>query len=359
VHKAIIELSRAIELNPDVPEYYFERSRVFRMIGESLNAQKDERRAIELDNSYARIETIKASLQTVKDALSGPAWLDELLESGIKDQRLREIVGCLREVLHENREILENASCLLPCPSYCCHFIGETILHGVHIGPWKLHAIRKSLREKGLSEDEYLGRMPYRGEQHLKELIPPQYIVSEKGEQWVYHPLRQKSTLHKALLRDLPKGKEYQTLVWINEKARTCVFLQGGRCMIHNVGGEPGLPSCKEFLCLTGFVFVVLKYLVLVDESEIASRNIRELNKIAIESLLMLASELFGHESVVEHRNMIEDLLKKVLEADRSENKRVMNGLIGEYDSTKDRYERLVSERKENLRAAVALLFER
>jgi tetratricopeptide (TPR) repeat protein len=358
VREAIVELSRAIELNPDVPEYYFERSHAFRRMEESLNAQKDEGKTIELDNNFARIDIIKATLQAIKDALSGPAWLDEVSESGIKDLRLRKIFGCLREVLHERRGVLENASCLLPCPSYCCHFTGETILHGVYIGPWKLHAVRKFLREKGLPENEFLGRMPYHEEQHLQELIPPQFIVSEKGEQWIYYPLRQKSTL-RALLRDLPKGKDYQTILWINEKARACVFLQGGRCIIHDTGGEPGLPSCKEFLCLTGFVFVVLKWLGLMDESEIASRNIRELNKIAIESVLILASELYGHNSVIKHGSMIDDLLKKAIEADRSDNTRVMNELMREYDSSMDSYEKVVSERKEGLRTAVALLFKR
>jgi hypothetical protein len=119
------------------------------------------------------------------------------------------------------------------------------------------------------------------------------------------------------------------------------------------------LPSCKEFLCLTGFVFVVLKHLSLTDESEVASRSIRELNRIAIESLPMLGSELFGHESVGEHEKMVEDLLKKAIEADKSDNKQLMNGLIKEYDSVMDRYEKVVSERKEALRAVFASLLDR
>ena len=129
--------------------------------------------------------------------------------------------------------------------------------------------------------------------------------------------------------------------------------------MIHDAGGEEGLPTCKEFLCLTGFVFVVLKWLGLVDESEIASRNIRELNKIAIESLLILDSELYGHKSVINHGGMIGDLMKKAIEADRSDNTRVMNELMREYDSSMDSYEKVVSERKKDLRTAVALLFKR
>lgn len=358
IHEAIVELNRAIELNPYVPEYYAERSKALRMIGDGLSAMNDNNRANQLDDNCSRIGTIKASMQIVKNALYGPVWFEGLGKKKIKNQKLREVVRDNVEALNMRQEMLNSSSCMLPCPSFCCHFSKETVLHGLYIGPWKLHAIREYLREKGLPEDQYIDKISYNGEKYLKELIPPQFIISEHGEKWIFFPRRQKNKFNKEFLRDLPKGSDCQTLVWINENARPCAFLLEGRCMIHDAGGEEGLPSCKEFLCLTGFVFVVLKLLGLVDESEIASRNIRELNKIAIESLLILASELYGHKSVINHVGMIDDLLKKAIESDRSDNTRVMNELMREYDSSLDSYEKVVSERKEGLRTAVALLFK-
>lgn len=358
VYEAIIELNRAIELNPDVPEYYLKRSHVLRMSGKILDALIDEEKAIDLDKNYALIDKIKAGLHVVKNALSGPEWLDDLAEKKIKNQRLRGVVDNLLKDRDIRREMLENASCSLPCPSHCCYFSNETILHGVHVGPWKLHAIREFLKEKGLTESEYLGRMPFEGQKYLKELIPPQFIVSEMGEKWIYYPLRKDIALSIAALRDIPKGTDYQTLLWISEKARACIFLQKGRCMIHDIGDETGLPSCKEFLCLTGFVFVVLNNLGFVDDSKIAHRKIEELNKVAVESLLILACELFGYKSVIEHGSMIEGLLKKAIEADRSGNQGATRRLTEEYGMVKDRYEGLVSARRENLRAAIDSLFQ-
>jgi tetratricopeptide (TPR) repeat protein len=358
VHEAIIELSKAIELDPDVPEYYAERSHMFRMIGENVNAQRDEERANGLDSNYARIEKIKASLQAVKDALSGPAWLDGIEKKKIRSSKLREIVEDLSKARTETQGMFERASCSLPCPSYCCHFSSETILHGVYIGPWKLHAIREFLREKDLCEDRYLGKMLYDGENYLKELIPLQYIVGEKGQQWIFYPLRQEKPPPKVFLKDLPRGNDYQTLIWIDEKARACVFLEEGRCVIHDTGDEAGLPSCKEFLCLTGFVFVVLKSLGLLDDMKISHQKMEDLNRIAIDSLLILASELYGHDRVIQLGKLMEDLLKKAIEADGLGKEHVVKRLAGEYKRANATHERLFSDQKKRLRNPIAQLFK-
>jgi len=78
IHEAIVELNRAIELNPDVPEYYVERSNSLRTIGDGLSAMNDDNMANQLDDNCSRIGTIKTSLQIVKNALYGPVWFDGL-----------------------------------------------------------------------------------------------------------------------------------------------------------------------------------------------------------------------------------------------------------------------------------------
>lgn len=355
--EAVVELNRAIELNPDVPEYYTERSKALRTIGDELTAMRDDSMAHQLDVNYSRIGTIKASLQTVKNFFSGPSWLDGLEKKKIRDQRLREAVRAVVEARNVRQEMVNSSSCLLPCPSYCCHFSKETIVHGLCIGPWKLRAIREFLSENGLHEDRYIDRISYNGEKYLKELIPPQFIMSEHGEKWIFFPRRQKNRISKKFLRDLPQGNDCQTLVWINENARPCAFLQEGRCIIHDTGGEDGLPSCKEFLCLTGFVFVVLKSLGLVNNDELVQRTIGELNRIAIESLLILAQRMFGHEMVVHQNNAAEELLRGAIESDLSGDERGAKRLFEEYDRAKLRCEWLISDLKQDIRTAIELLF--
>lgn len=257
---AFRELNRAIDLNSKVPEYYLERSRALTMMGENGKARRDRRKALSLDPNRGRIESIRASLRKVTEVLSAETGFDEL-----------------------------RTSCWLPCPSFCCHFRDETLLHGVVIGPWKLRAIRQTLLEKGLSEDEYIARMPFEGEHYLQELVPPHQRVREKAGEWIFFPQRTERTLDAALMKGLPKGKGYDTLAWIDSSARACAFLEGRRCAIHDLGDEESLSSCKEFLCFTGFIFIVLDYLGLVDRDWVASMSMERLNKIALQALLMLS----------------------------------------------------------------------
>lgn len=356
---ATSELSRAIEINPDVPEYYTERSSMFWLMGEPLNAEHDVQKACDLDENYRRIDVIKECLTTVRDFLSGPPLFEDPGKKRMKSGKIRAILNNLRTERDKRRALFENASCSLPCPPYCCHFSEETIVHGLYIGPWKLHAIREVLRGNGLPEDQYIGKISYGGEQYLKELIPPQFIVSEKGEKWIYYPLRQKKKLRRTVLKNLPKGNEYQTLVWINEKARACVFLQDGRCMIHDAGGEDGLPSCKEFLCLTGLVFVVLKSLGLVNDDDLAQRTTGELNWIAVESLIVLARDLFKHEGLVELERLKNEAFKGAIEADRAGNESAISRQVEKYESANIACEDLATMLKKNVHTSIAALIRR
>jgi hypothetical protein len=59
------------------------------------------------------------------------------------------------------------------------------------------------------------------------------------------------------------------------------------------VGGE-ALPSCKEFLCLTGFVFLVLEHLGIVSAAELKGKSMAVLNEAAVEALLLLSDRMYG-----------------------------------------------------------------
>jgi hypothetical protein len=111
--------------------------------------------------------------------------------------------------------------------------------------------------------------------------------------------------------------------------------------MIHDLGGEPGLPSCKEFLCMTGLVFVVLDHLGVVNKARVASMALEDLNQIAIEALLIIASELLEHPNLMKHRKTIKTLLKKAIKEDKEGNKNLVSSLLKRYSIVKDQYEYL------------------
>jgi len=263
--KALQEITRAIELSPCVPEYYYERSLVWQRRGDHARASLDYERAVGFDENYRRIEQIRSSADTIGSVFAH----------------------------------LEGGSCPVhSCPAYCCHFTGEPVRHGVHIGAGKLYAIRGFLKERGFREQDFLDKLPYNGEKHLSLLIPPNYMLKEHGRRFVYYPKRASLFLDDAVLKDLPKGKDYQTLMWINEKARPCAFLHEKKCLIHNVGEESGLDSCKQFFCMTGFVFLILKHLGIADEAQIQARKMNELNRIAVEALLILSDRAHSGEGL-------------------------------------------------------------
>jgi tetratricopeptide (TPR) repeat protein len=265
--KAAKAITRATELNPSVPEYYYERSLLWRKMGDEANASADLVKTLAIDANYGRIEEIRVALKAVEKA-------------------------------SEDGSILECSCPVVSCPAYCCHFAGDLALHGVHIGAWKLRSIQAFLKDNGLPEEKNVEKMAYGGEKHLRMLIPPHYALRQGDKRFVYYPARGPHRIDRSLLKDLPKGRDYRTLAWITEDARPCAFLQEKRCMIHDTGDEAALEPCKQFLCLTGLVFVVLTNMGLIDEERISCKEMAELNGIALQALLLLAKGADGSEAL-------------------------------------------------------------
>jgi len=259
--KALQEIARAIRMSPSVPEYYYEMGVVCGLKGDRNRASRDYKSAIKIDDNYRRVALIRSSAAIVNLAFP---------------------------------DLAQQSCPILSCPAYCCHFTGEPLRHGVYIGAGKLYAIRKFLSKKGLQEDSFMKRLLYKREDHLSRLVPPNYILKEHGSRFVYYPGRSAHFLDRAALKDLPKGRDYQTLMWINEKARPCAFLNEKQCLIHSEGDETGLDSCKQFFCMTGFVFLILEHLGIVNKTQIQSKTMGELNRIAVESLLILSKIISG-----------------------------------------------------------------
>jgi tetratricopeptide (TPR) repeat protein len=344
--KALREINRAIELNPSVAKYYYRRSQIWQSRGDRARADEDHDRAIGLDGNYAHVQRIRSSYGTIEHAFSNVEMLEWCNTVRAKGRELSNVVRELGTSLDEARQALETASCVLPCPAYCCHFSGETIRHGLHIGAWKLSAIRGLLKEMHLPEGDLLGRILFTGEEHLVRLIPPHHVVKERGEPFVYYPKRGEKALGKALLDDLPKGKDYQELLWINEESRACGFLREGKCMIHDLGEEPGLPACKEFLCMTGFVFAVLDHLGVVEASQLRTRSMAELNRLAVKALLILGKTLYD-ERLTRLRTAGYEALKAAVEADAGDASDEVERCLTKYRRLTEKYDNLFAAQRE------------
>jgi len=353
---ALREIDRAIELNPSVAKYYHRRSELWQSLGNTEEARKDRERARKLDENYAHIEEIRSAYRTIEEAFTNSEMREWCSAVQVKHAGLRRLIGELKKSLDTSWEAIETASCALPCPAYCCHFEGETVRHGVHIGAWKLQAIRSFLKARNMLESDAIGRLPFCGEEHLARLIPPHHILRERGERFIYYPKRSTKPLGRSALKGLPKGKDYQELLWINETSRACAFLKGSRCMIHDLGDEPGLPACKEFLCMTGFVFAVLNHLELIKPSQLRIYTMTELNRVAVEGLLLMGRTLYD-EHLMRLRNKAWQKLKTAAEADSGGLSAEIDRCIRSHRRLKKQYEALFeAQRKEAPKAIRAVM---
>jgi len=278
--RALKEMTRAIELCPAEAEYYYRRSAVWRRSGEHARAIADIEDAVRLEPNYRRVERIRTGAEILrKAAFSGKAQV---------------------------------GSCVVPCPAYCCYFSHEPVVHGVCIGPWKLRAIRQFLLESGLHEAEFLGRLLFSEEEQHVRMIPPHFVVKEQGQKVVFFPKRRNKVLGRRLLHGLPRGREYKPLAWVTPKAKPCVFLDSGKCSVHDLGDEPALPACKEFFCLTGLVFLSLSRLGLINESEIRAKGMDELNRIAADTLVAVSDGFHADESDAVLRAKIDTIIRHI-----------------------------------------------
>ena len=338
---AIPELSRAIEMCPSAPEYWYERGLAYRRLGEYDRASADLAEAQRIDPDYGRIDEIKSAVWSIEYGLCDPSMEEFCSAAAPRDPELRSIIDGIGESLRLGRDIMDTSSCpVRTCPVYCCHFTEATVCHGLTIGAWKLHSIRAYLKERGLDPGEFIDRLPFHGEEHLRSLVPPNFILKEGGDRFIFFPKRRDTFIDRDVLGDLPKGRDCQTLMWINEQARPCAFLQEKRCMIHDTGDEASLEACKQFLCLTGFVFVILDYLGIFEEAAIPDRPMAGLNRLAVESLLILSRSVYGNEKWIKIRRMIFDRVKAAAAADRAGNAQGLRQKVDEYKRLNTDYEK-------------------
>lgn len=317
VRRALQEMNRAIALNPLIAQYHYEKSRLHRMIGNRSEAQLAFQKAIDFDGNYARIDEIREALKVLEEVASPQSMIEWLPEGPSDDPVIREMATICEKDSGLAVEGLDTVSCTLPCPAFCCHFEGSPVLHGLTIGPWKLLKIREFLRQKGFEEDQFLDKLDLTGETEIQRLIPPHHLLRERGRSCVYSPKKGGSRLNPTLLASLPKGRGYQDLIWIHEGSWACSFLRNRRCMIHDVGEEPALPACKEFLCLTGFVFVLLTRWGLIDEDAVEGRTMAQLNHLAVEAALMVSRELCSAGDMGRTKASLKDVASEALRAER------------------------------------------
>lgn len=227
LRRALTEMTKAIELAPSEAEYHYQRSAVWRLMGNAERADEDSRAAVRLDPNYGRIEEIRKAAGTLQAAFgrmeedAGPD------ESGVKNEALRVILREAASLGAARKKALEDASCpVAACPAYCCHFKGKPVLHGLWIGPWKLQAVKRFLKEKGLGEEDFLAKAPFDAGQERYRLVPPHVVVKDRANGCVPSESERSAPGSLSGSRAAQNGRLPGTLVDHGRGARLCVSRQ-------------------------------------------------------------------------------------------------------------------------------------
>lgn len=355
---AVGAMSRAIKLAPCTPEYYHEQGLILRQLGRPDLAGEQECKAVALDRNYERIDMITRAADIVERAFHGKDVPEDIVKTAVRNEELALILEKIGSGGQSIGNVLKKPSCPVgSCPAYCCHFTGKLLRHGVTIGPWKLDALRRHFTEKGIEEKDVLETFPVEQAEYAESLFPPQDIIKRNGVRSVVFPRQKDPPLGSEPARDLPRGRDYRTLMWIDTNAKPCAFLESGKCSIYDVGGEPSLDSCSSFLCMTGFVFVVLGHLGFTEEAMMTGKTMRELNGIAIDALIILAQGVYGNEEIAASEQAVLDGLRSAIEEDRSGNTALLEKEIARYRFLEEGHQGLRSMHLEKARQRIIKLF--
>jgi Flp pilus assembly protein TadD len=327
--RAMEELTRAIGLAPTNPEYYLRRSALWQRMGDPNRAGEDWATAIGIDPNLRRLEEIRGALRKIEQSFSPNESTEEPERASPRDERLKAILARLRVSRLQRGQALSIESCPVNCPAYCCYFSKDLAVHGVLMGPWKLRAVREFLRKSHLDERDFIEKYIVTDETLRLKLIPPHLVISEKGQRAVFYPKTTAKRVGADLAQNLPLSRDYRRISWMTGESAACAFLGDRRCSIHGLASEPALSACKEFLCLTGFMFLALILLGVLTSEEVQRVDMARSNYVAVEAALLLAREVFEDRDLSDLELRLQGTIRQALEADKECDNVRLEDLVG------------------------------
>lgn len=314
---ALRALDDAVTLVPTAVEPYHHRALVWRLLGDYVRSAGDRAACMAFDQWYGEREEIRRAARFLleeyrtDDVSPAPGAAD-----GSRHGRLRAVLDERDAQARRRLALVSRPSCDLPCPSTCCYFEDEMPAYGISLSPDEVAAVRDWLRSEGLDEEEYIGQLDVSG-------LPPDIPAGasarlriDQGGGRVNFVRRRSTTLAPA--DDWrPRTLGYGELSWTNGRARACAFVGPSGCAIHDVGSPPGPLACRRFICLTGFVCLLLRDLGAVRQGDFASRSMAELREFSLPVLLQM-SAMFGSPERGRARQQMRQALDRAVESDRA-----------------------------------------
>ena len=152
--------------------------------------------------------------------------------------------------------------------------------------------------------------------------------------------------------RDRPRRLDLRAGAVAERRVSRMPVLSDRGCLLHDLGDPPGLETCRAFLCLTGFVFTVLRYLGVAAPEALAVSSIADLHEQAIR-LLPLLEEFYAGREAGAHLATMRERLAEAIDADAAGKRDQISAAIAGYRSAAGRLAEYHERQIDVLRAAV------
>lgn len=317
--KAISDINKVIKLNPTLAEAYYTSGLIHEYLKDEDGALADYDKALSCDSGYDKASRQRdlIYIRVIRLRAEDYKLLDYLQEhfSKIEDETAKSVVGIVKEELEKMKAIIDRPSCSLDCGSICCHFKEDPWNNGVFIEPEKIERIKEFLKERGKNPDDFMGKVKWSAlskEQKGGVIKKEPYKFAEDGKYVMYSPrLDHGKKLPEYCSKNAPLSLNIDEVDWVSGDSHPCMFIGKKGCMIHDVEG--GFEVCRQWVCLTGYIVVLLRYLNVLTQDDIDGLPLDELNKIASSGLRLLY-ELYGDKDLRALGKEKEKLLKSVVD---------------------------------------------
>ena len=95
----------------------------------------------------------------------------------------------------------------------------------------------------------------------------------------------------------------------------------------------------------------------MVDQGELETKSLQDLNSIAVEALIILYNRLYGNDALMDLGKVMEDALEQACEADRRGETDDINNSLGVFRRVKKRHGRLFGLQKDSAAREIMSLF--
>jgi len=314
---ALAAAEELVALEPTLVEPYHCRGVVWQLLGDETRASRDRATCAAIDPHYPETAAICGAEQQLRAAyLQDPVVPPGLTAGDCRDEGLRLVIERRAEEIRRRRALFARPSCDLPCPSACCYFEDDTFSYGVAFTPGEADAVVAHLRQRGLDPDHY--------------------VTTIAGHDDLAYPLSNGRTYSHDAASWRPRTRWYRDMSWLTSRSRACAFLGDEGCAIHEIGSPPGIATCRSFLCMTAFVFQLLRDVGIVGPGDMRGCAMEEVQDAALAALPLLASRVASPAVLAELEEM-RRAVAAAAESDRAGDRALVAAELERYAAARQR----------------------